>query len=104
MKASMMFKPILLLAATGPLLLAAAADARPPNREQQSAWHGTRAGRFLPLRTIEGLVVPRMRGADYLGPELDAGAGRYRLKFMHRGEVIWVDVDARTGSVIGQSR
>jgi hypothetical protein len=37
--------------------------------------------------------VPRMRGADYLGPELDYERGRYRLKFMRNGQVIWVDVD-----------
>jgi uncharacterized membrane protein YkoI len=100
-----MFKRIALIAAAfSPTLLTAPADARPRDREQQSAWRGTQEGRFLPLRTIEGMVVPRMRGADYLGPELDAGSARYRLKFMRRGEVIWVDVDARTGQVIGQSR
>jgi uncharacterized membrane protein YkoI len=99
-----MFSGPALLLALAALVVAVPADARPRDREQQSAWRGMQEGRFLPLRTIEGLVVPRMRGADYLGPELDAGSGRYRLKFMHRGEVIWVDVDARTGQVIGQSR
>ncbi len=94
----------LILAALSPVLLTASADARPRDREQESARRGTQEGRFLSLRTIEGLVVPRMRGADYLGPELDAGAGRYRLKFMRTGQVIWVDVDARTGAIIGQSR
>jgi hypothetical protein len=83
---------------------AGAADARPRDKEQQNAWRATQEGRFLPLRTIEGLIVPRMRGADYLGPELDYEAGRYRLKFMRGADVIWVDVDARTGQVIGQSR
>ncbi|HEX8443081.1 MAG TPA: hypothetical protein VF631_05480 [Allosphingosinicella sp.] len=95
---------LLFLAAFGPALLASPGDARPREREQMSAWKGTQEGRFLSLRTIEGLIVPRMRGADYLGPELDAGSGRYRLKFMRAGEVIWVDVDARTGAVLGQSR
>jgi uncharacterized membrane protein YkoI len=100
-----MFKrKALLLAALGPVLLAAPADARPRDREQQSAWRGTQEGRFLSLRTIESMILPRMRGADYLGPEFDAASGRYRLKFMRGGEVIWVDVDARSGQVIGQSR
>jgi uncharacterized membrane protein YkoI len=81
-----------------------AADARPRDKEQESAWRATKEGRFLPLRTIEGMIVPRMGGAEYLGPELDAGSGRYRLKFMRGGGVIWIDVDARTGQVIGQSR
>lgn len=57
----------------------------------------------MPLREIEARVIPRMNGADYLGPELDAGSGRYRLKFMRGGRVIWVDVDARTGRPIGRS-
>jgi uncharacterized membrane protein YkoI len=100
-----MFKrKALLLAALGPVLLAAPADTRPRDREQQSAWRGTQEGRFLSLRTIESMILPRMRGADYLGPEFDAASGRYRLKFMRGGEVIWVDVDARSGQVIGQSR
>ena len=42
-----------------------------------------------------------MRGSTYLGPEFDGGV--YRLKFMRNGSVIWVDVDARTGAVIGRS-
>ena len=97
-------RPELLCALAGLLLSAAPADARPRDKEQESAWRATQEGRILPLRTIEGLILPRMRGADYLGPELDPGSGRYRLKFMRSGEVIWIDVDARTGQVIGQSR
>ena len=57
----------------------------------------------MPLRAIEGMIVPRMRGFDYLGPELDASSGRYRLKFLREGQVVWIDVDARTGHIIGQS-
>jgi uncharacterized membrane protein YkoI len=85
-------------------LAGAPAAAHPRDKEQESAWRATREGRFLPLRTIEGMILPRMRGADYLGPELDAAAGRYRLKFMRGGDVIWIDVDARTGQVLGQFR
>ncbi|HEX8401564.1 MAG TPA: PepSY domain-containing protein [Allosphingosinicella sp.] len=95
---------LLILAALGPLLIPLPAESRPRDREQESAWRGMQEGRFLSLRRIESMIVPRMGGADYLGPELDAGAGRYRLKFMRGGQVIWVDVDARTGQVIGQSR
>lgn len=97
-------RTLFLLAALAPALFATAGDARPRDREQQSAWRATQEGRILPLRTIEGMIVPRMRGADYLGPELDAAAGRYRLKFMRAGQVIWIDVDARTGQVLGESR
>lgn len=57
----------------------------------------------MSLRSIESMVVPRMRGFDYLGPELDASSGRYRLKFLRAGEVVWIDIDARTGQVLAQS-
>ena len=77
------------------------ADAtRPREREQDKAWRGTREGNMMPLRTIESMIVPRMHPADYLGPELNGD--RYRLKFMHEGRVMWVDVDARSGRVVGK--
>lgn len=82
--------------------LAPAADARPRDREQDAAWRATKEGHIMPLRQIESMVVPRMGGADYLGPELNGE--RYRLKFMRSGQVIWIDVDARTGRVVGRSR
>ena len=55
----------------------------------------------MPLPQIERRVLPRMGGADYLGPEL---RGRtLRMKFMDNGKVIWVDVDPRTGKILGKS-
>lgn len=85
------------------LPLGAVADARPRERDQDAAYEARQQGRIMSLRTIESRIVPRMGGADYLGPELDAGSGRYRLKFMREGRVIWVDVDARTGQLLGRS-
>jgi len=88
-----------------PLLLIAAlptvGDARP--RENDQAWAKARRGAIMPLPRIEDGIVPGMqrRGATYLGPEFDAGTGTYRLKFMRGGKVTWVDVDARTGRVLG---
>ena len=79
------------------------ADARPPNREQDAALRAMQEGKILPLREIEALVVPRMRGFNYLGPELDVGSARYRLKFMRGARVIWIDVDGRNGQVICHS-
>ena len=69
--------------------------------DQYQAFQARKSGRVLSLREIEDRVLPRMRGATYLGPEFDGGV--YRLKFMRGGSVIWVDVDARTGAVIGRS-
>ncbi|HEY0626144.1 MAG TPA: hypothetical protein VGD10_05365 [Allosphingosinicella sp.] len=74
---------------------------RPREKEQDRAWRGTREGHIMPLRAIEAMVVPHMRGADYLGPEFDGD--RYRLKFMKQGRVMWVDVDARSGRIIGKA-
>ena len=94
----------LFLAAVAALIAAPpAVDARPRDREQDEAFRGTHAGRLLPLRAIEGRIVPQMRGYDYLGPELDTAAARYRLKFIRGPQVVWVDVDARTGEIIARS-
>ena len=93
----------LLLAAIGLAAFQAPAVVRDQGREQQEALRGLQQGRIMPLRVIENRIVPKMRGFDYLGPELDAAAGRYRLKFLRGARVIWIDVDARTGQVIGQS-
>ncbi len=100
----MVLRILLFFAALGTALAAPSADARSRQREQDNAFRETKQGNFLPLPMIESRIVPRMRGADYLGPEFDSGSGRYRLKFIREGEVIWVDVDARTGAVIGKLR
>ena len=93
----------LLLALAGIVLIPAAGDARPHQREQDEAFRGTRDGRIMPLRAIESRVIPQMRGAQYLGPELDVASARYRLKFMRGGQVIWIDVDGRTGEILSRS-
>jgi hypothetical protein len=41
---------------------------------------------------------------QYLGPEYDAVAKAYRLKFIRNGRVVFVDVDGRTGRTLGHSR
>ena len=92
---------LVLTAVIGATAFAPDADARPRDREQDKAWRQTRQGHIMPLRVIESMIVPQMRGADYLGPELNGD--QYRLKFMRGGQVIWIDVDARTGRVVGKS-
>jgi uncharacterized membrane protein YkoI len=79
------------------------AEAAPHPRDQDMAYSQARAGNIRPLPEIERGVLPRMRGSSYLGPEFDPGSATYRLKFMRGGSVIWVDVDARTGAIIGRS-
>ena len=71
-------------------------------RDQDRAFKATREGRSMPLPNIERRVMPFMPGADYLGPEFNGDT--YRLKFMRNGKVIWIDVDAQTGRIIGRSK
>ena len=91
----------LLAAALCAGLVAGPALADPP-RDAQRAFQATRDGRSMPLPKIEQRVVPRMPGADYLGPEYNGQT--YRLKFMRNGRVFWVDVDPETGKIVGRSR
>ena len=90
-----------LLAAAGLAVLAAPAEARGLQavREQDSAYRAAQEGRNLPLPAIRARI--RIPGAQYIGTEV-IGENIYRLKFMRGSEVIWIDVDARTGRVVGR--
>lgn len=79
-------------------------DRHPGHEAQTDARRAMRAGDVHPLRDIEREVLPTMRGMQYLGPEYDAEAMAYRLKFIRDGRVMFVDVDARTGQVLGRTR
>jgi hypothetical protein len=87
------------------LLLAAVAATSPAAaerpRDQDRAFEAIREGRSMPLPMIERRVMPFMGGADYLGPEFNGRT--YRLKFMRGGRVIWIDVDAASGRIVGKS-
>ncbi len=73
--------------------------------DQNEAYQGRRDGALMSLRAIENGIVPRMkaRGADYIGAEFDGSTGRYRLKFVREGSVIWVDVDGRSGAIVARA-
>lgn len=71
--------------------------------DQSRAWEARRDGRMMPLREIEKRVVPAMPGYDYLGFDFDSGSAIYTLKFLRDGHVVWVDVDGRSGQVIGRT-
>ncbi|MGZ3172906.1 MAG: PepSY domain-containing protein [Croceibacterium sp.] len=77
--------------------------------DQESARKEMRAGNVLTLREIERMVVPQIErdgSIQYLTPEFDEVARAYRLKFIDnsKGQVIWVDVDGRTGRIMRISR
>lgn len=71
--------------------------------DQQDVFDATRAKRILPLREIERRVLPGMTGAQYIGVDFDSGSGIYTLKFLRNGLVIWIDVDGRSGQIIGRT-
>jgi uncharacterized membrane protein YkoI len=90
------------------LILSLALPAMPalagPKDEQGKARSELKAGNVRSLREIEQKVLPMMPGSQYLGPEYDPSAMAYRLKFIREGRVIFIDVDARTGKILSQSR
>ena len=90
-----------MVAAAGP----AAAEPAPQQRrgDQVEAFDQLKKGKLLPLHEIERRVVPQMRGAQYLGVELDSLSGIYTLKFLRDGIVIWVEVDGQSGRVMGRT-
>jgi uncharacterized membrane protein YkoI len=98
--------PALLIGA----IAAAAALVSPPlaaqdvRGEQGEARREAQAGNIMRSGQIEAMILPQMRGAEYLGFAYDSTARAYRLKFIRDGRVTYVDVDARTGRIIGRSR
>lgn len=111
-------KPVLTLFLAGLAVLpasAASAQSRnapprapmPETRSMQSdqAYRAVQSGQILPLRAIRERVRidgATLIGADLMGGGIMNGDPRYRLRFMRRHEIIWVDVDARTGRVLGR--
>ena len=91
---------LLAFAAAASVLAAHPADAGGLQqvREQDRAYRATQQGQIMPLPQIRARI--RVRGAQFIGAEFD---GRiYRLKFLRGNEVIWIDVDARTGTIVGR--
>lgn len=97
-----MLRTLILLAALGCAAIAPI-EARPRDRNRDDPFKALQQGRIMPLRAIEERIIPRMRGFDYLGPEIYVESGYYRLKFMRGGQVVWIDVDARTGEIVRKS-
>ncbi|MEL7727945.1 hypothetical protein AAG612_00210 [Citromicrobium bathyomarinum] len=110
-------KPII-----APLLLGCAIVATPApalaqsNPAQDAARRDTQSGKALPLRQLEQIAFRALGGPlcsnsrndgncyEYLGFAYDPVAMAYRFRFIRKSVVIDIDVDARTGRVIGRSR
>lgn len=92
---------VTILLAAAALMPSAAEASHPRFRDAQEAFRGVREGDILPLHVIRDRV--RIPGAQMIGADLIAGGTRYRLRFMRGPNVMWIDVDARTGQVLGRA-
>jgi hypothetical protein len=91
---------VLLTAAAGLVAAALPAEARGLQRvrEQDQAYQAAQEGRSLTLPEIRQRI--RIPGAQFIGAEFDGRV--YRLKYMRGAEVIWIDIDSRTGRILSR--
>ncbi|MBV8971285.1 MAG: hypothetical protein JO290_03225 [Sphingomonadaceae bacterium] len=82
--------------------LAAAAVPAVAQREQDNAYRLAKEGQIMQLGDILALVSPHVPG-KFIGSEFDADHVMYRLRYMQGNSVKNVDVDARTGRILGRS-
>ena len=94
----MRFFPALVLGATLSLAVGASAMSGVENQVRDLV----QAGEILPFDAIQKNVRAQMQG-DYIGADFDAGTRTYRFRFLVNGNVINVDVDARTGERVRRS-
>ena len=92
-----MFRPLLLAAAFAVAALPAAAQ-----REQDDAYSLAKERQIMQLGDILPAVSPRIAG-KFIGSEFDPEHAMYRLRYMDGNTVKNVDVDARTGRILGRS-
>lgn len=80
------------------------ADALGRRDEQDAARKAMLDGQVMPFSVLKRRVESAMGDATYLGSEFNASSNRYRLKYVKDGQVVWVDVDGRTGDITGWAR
>jgi uncharacterized membrane protein YkoI len=91
-----MIRPLLVALALATAVAPAAAQ-----REQDSAYRLAKEGQIMQLGDILAAVSPHVSG-KFIGSEFDAVHVMYRLRYMDGGTVRNVDVDARTGRILGR--
>ena len=93
----------LLLTALTLSTIAATAPAVARGGDQDAAYDAARAGNIRPLPDLLSRARSEMGGSTYLGSSFDMDSRTYRFRFMRGRDVQWLDMDARTGSVVGRS-
>lgn len=77
----------------------------PPAREVTDQEHAMRRRETGQIRPLDELLAraSRVGRGEYLGVEPDISSNIYRFKFMRAGgNVVWVDVDSRSGRVVAE--
>ena len=100
-----MLRALVLLAAPVAVLaavLSAALPAQAQRPDHLSVFEARRQGKLLSAKEIERRVRPTVPNAEYLGFEFEPTIGLYTLKFLRNGAVIAVDVDGRSGQILGR--
>ncbi|MBV7256863.1 hypothetical protein KCG44_08695 [Pacificimonas sp. WHA3] len=89
-----------ILIAAAMMLAGSQAGAIENPRDQDAALAGAQAGRLMNFGDIRNRVDARI-GGKFLGCDCNPDAARYRMRYMRGNKIIEVDVDARTGNIIG---
>ena len=61
-------------------------------------------GGAIPLRDIEAIVLPKMRGMTYVSNRYYPDENVYILRFTDGPKVVDVEVDAKTGKILWRSK
>jgi hypothetical protein len=94
---------VLLLAAGLAATPAHAAAQRGLQRDERNgAYRAMQQGEVMSLPEIRRRVSITVPNAQFIGVEIIGGM-IYRLKYMRGAEVIWIDVDARTGRIVART-
>jgi hypothetical protein len=80
-------------------LLVAATAAGPVASGPNDVHAMVQAGEIMPFEAIQRRVVQETAG-EYVGSHFDPNSRVYRFRFLQNGNLINVDVDARTGDRI----
>lgn len=106
-------RPLLLalasILAAATMAVPASADPEPRgprhHSDQNEARRAMLSGNVMPFALLKRRVEQQIgRDADYLGSEFIPDRNSYRLKYMRDRNVLWVDVDGRTGDITGWAR
>jgi len=93
---------LLALSATG---TPASAQSFSRGDEQKAARRAMLDGDVMPFSIIKRRIEREMPEAKYVGVGPPPRDGVYRMQFLQQnGRVVWVDVDGKTGNIIGRTR